>query len=165
MTISYQSLAILGFPEYRVGTDGSVWSRHSRRWTPLKLRPSKDGYLSVTLKNWISSKWFAVHTLVLTAFRGPCPLGLICRHFPDGDRTNNQLSNLQWGTWQENAADKVVHGTATIGENNGNSKLTREQVEKIKTLKGKFSHRALAKMFNVGKSTIGDILQGKKWTK
>ena len=53
--------------------------------------------------------WY-VHALVLTAFRGSCPDGMVCRHL-DGDPANNCLNNLCWGTQSENLLDEVRHGT------------------------------------------------------
>jgi HNH endonuclease len=61
-----------------------------------------------------------VHHLVLEAFVGPAPEGKpICRHFPDRDRHNNRLDNLQWGTYLENEADKLFHGMRATGDRNG----------------------------------------------
>lgn len=51
-----------------------------------------------------------VHSLILEAFEGPRPEGLVTRHI-DGDKTNNRLSNLKRGTSQENIADAIGHGT------------------------------------------------------
>ena len=53
---------------------------------------------------------YKVHRLVLEAFVGPCPEGQEARHL-DGDRLNNALENLAWGTRSENAQDRTVHGT------------------------------------------------------
>lgn len=50
-----------------------------------------------------------VHLLVLTAFRGPRPAGMVCCH-NDGDPTNNRLDNLRWGTQADNLRDQVRHG-------------------------------------------------------
>ena len=50
-----------------------------------------------------------VHRLVLAAFVGPCPDGLVVRHL-DGDGTNNDLRNLTYGTPTENNYDTVRHG-------------------------------------------------------
>jgi hypothetical protein len=52
-----------------------------------------------------------------------------CRHL-DGNRSNNRLDNLAWGTPLENGADKARHGTAK-GERNGRAKLTAAKVRRI----------------------------------
>lgn len=50
-----------------------------------------------------------VHAVVLNAFVGPRPDGMVCRHLDD-DKTNNALSNLCWGTPRENQLDVVRNG-------------------------------------------------------
>lgn len=51
-----------------------------------------------------------VHQLVLEAFVGPRPEGMVTRHL-NGDPSDNRLTNLAWGTHAENNADTVQHGT------------------------------------------------------
>jgi predicted transcriptional regulator len=52
-----------------------------------------------------------VHRAVLTAFRGPYPgKGFEARHL-DGNKQNNRLGNLAWGTRRENADDRIRHGS------------------------------------------------------
>ena len=61
-----------------------------------------------------------VHTLVLTAFVGPCPAGCECLH-GDGNRTNNCDFNLRWGTRLENVRDSIAHGTANFWGHRSNA--------------------------------------------
>ncbi len=56
------------------------------------------------------SREHLVHRLVLLAFRGEPPVGNECRHL-NGNRTDNRLVNLAWGTHSENSIDQVIHGT------------------------------------------------------
>jgi len=49
------------------------------------------------------------HRVVLEAFVGPCPDGLVTRHL-DGVKLNNRLSNLTYGTYTENNLDILRHG-------------------------------------------------------
>jgi hypothetical protein len=50
----------------------------------------------------------AVHRLVALVFcEGE---GEVVRHL-DGDKTNNAATNLAWGSYADNEADKVGHGT------------------------------------------------------
>ena len=76
----------------------------------LKLFGSNK-YLSVKLSRAGVTKTVYVHELVLLAFEGPRPpMDERCeiRHL-DGDKFNNQLSNLTYGTVKENAADRKLH--------------------------------------------------------
>lgn len=68
------------------------------------------GYRSVRLtKTGVPPLEVKVHRLVLEAFVGPLPEGMVTRHL-DGDHLNNELSNLAYGTYAENAQDTVRHG-------------------------------------------------------
>lgn len=82
-----------------------------RKWRGKILTPStrRDGYLSVSTWTDGKQKTYLVHRAVLLAFRGPCPAGHEGLH-RDGDRSNNALSNLAWGTHSENQHDQVRHG-------------------------------------------------------
>ena len=52
----------------------------------------------------------ALHGLVLEAFQGPRPEGLVARHLDDNP-LNNTVENLVWGTQSENVLDAVRNGT------------------------------------------------------
>jgi hypothetical protein len=93
------------------------------------LRPCfRTKYPTVTL---IGRKSRSVHSLVLEAFVGPRPEGHEGLH-GDGNRTNNHLSNLRWGTSKENKEDAIKHGVWTHGEMVGCAKLTDEAVRAIR---------------------------------
>lgn len=78
------------------------------------LRPAgaPDGYLTVRLGLPGPSRSWAVHLLVLMAFGDPRPQWAQCVRHLDGNSRNNAVSNLAWGTWKEQADDRVTHGTA-----------------------------------------------------
>ncbi|MDE2095631.1 MAG: HNH endonuclease [Patescibacteria group bacterium] len=78
-----------------------------------------------------NKKYSLVHRLVLEAFIGPCPPGMECRHL-NGNRSDNRLENLCWGTRIENVEDKRKHGTILRGEMNPNAKLTADTVIQIR---------------------------------
>lgn len=77
----------------------------------LKQTKIKKGYFTVKLAYKGETKTEYVHVLMLLAFIGPRPItkarGEI-RHL-DGDKTNNRLDNLVYGTVRENAEDRVRH--------------------------------------------------------
>lgn len=51
-----------------------------------------------------------IHCLVLEAFVGPRPDGLVACH-NNGQSTDNRVENLRWDTYSENNLDLVRHGT------------------------------------------------------
>lgn len=77
----------------------------------LKLIERTDGYLSVSLSLRGESSRRCVHQLVCEAFIGARPSHMSHTRHLDGNRKNNNLSNLTWGTPSENVADAIDHGT------------------------------------------------------
>lgn len=105
-----------------------------------------------------------VHHLVLLAFVGPRPDGLICCH-KNGDPTDNRPDNLRWDTYASNSADMVRHGTiarpmaGVCGSLSAVSKLTDAQiVEIVESPWGKRGiGNKLADRFGVGNSAIYEV--------
>jgi hypothetical protein len=153
---------------YFVSDQGNVYStwtgsgRGSRPDGPMKSLKLifANGRMQVNLRR----KTYRVHNLVLRAFVGPCPPGMQACHFPDKDTKNNSLRNLRWDTPKGNQADKVVHGTANIGEANPAAKLTRQQAREIRcrATSGE-RHNALAKEYGVSRSNIALIATRRTW--
>jgi hypothetical protein len=76
----------------------------------LKLVAHNRGdYRQVTLFRENRGAPTLVQHLVLEAFVGPRPAGMVCCH-NDGDGSNNCLGNLRWDTYGENNLDLVRHG-------------------------------------------------------
>lgn len=73
-------------------------------------------YLSVKLSHAGVTKTVYTHELVLLAFEGQRPsMDERCeiRHL-DGDKLNNALSNLKYGTAKENMADRKIHAQGLV---------------------------------------------------
>jgi hypothetical protein len=167
-TVEYRNVP--GFVGYRVGSDGSVWSckitgAHGREgeWFVLATYVDRDGYSCARLSAGRRMRFFHVHSLVLLAFVGPCPDGMEARHL-NGTPDDNRLENLCWGTPSENAADKLRHGTATIGSRNPRAKLTEEVVLEIRRRLGLGEKQeVIAHEYGVRQTTVSDIKLRKKW--
>lgn len=83
----------------------------SRRTPGSEIKPfAGDPYWRVTLSNAPRPpRTAAIHSLVLEAFVGSRPAGLVARHLDD-DHDNNRLSNLAYGTQSDNSFDAVRNG-------------------------------------------------------
>ena len=177
MNVKYKDIP--GFPGYRIGTDGSVWSCWkirmlgyprgsesylSNSWRKLKQAVYDSGHLHVTFSRNGKPYYFQTHRLVLEAFVGSCPEGMECRHFPDRNPANNNLSNLSWGTRSKNYDDRRTHETTNDGERNGRSKLTREKVSKIRKIYSKGMRQIdIAKKFDISQSLVSAIVRKECW--
>ncbi len=112
-------------PGYWVASDGTVWSdrgRRSKAWYQIGTK-SSCGYYYVIL-TW---RPVLVHRLILEIFVGPCPEGMCACHFDD-DPKNNALSNLRWGTPQDNTDDKIRNNQQPRGSSHCKAKLTENDV-------------------------------------
>lgn len=171
--VEYRTLA--RFPGYRYGSDGSVWTELQRRggykyvqtgmWRKLRPRLTKKGYLRVRLYTGPDGpKYIEVHRLICESFHGPCPPGLVARHYPDRTPTNCASDNLVWGTTQENSRDKLEHGTQPCGEALPQSKLTESSVRDIREMLRRGGKLAdIANQFGVCFQLISLIKHGKIW--
>lgn len=171
MSVEYRD--IKGFPGYRVGNDGSVWTLwvrgHSiigKVWKQKTASRGRGcGYLSVLLRGEQKEHRLYVHRLVLEAFVGPCPEGMEACHGPDQSPLNNRLENLRWDTPANNQADRVANGTSNRGERQHLAKLTAEKVVQARLLHatGEYSMPSIARKFGVSTSTMRLAVLGKQW--
>jgi len=154
---------IPGFPGYHITDEGTVFS--SLRSTTKKMSPfvGAKGYHRVRLTRGGRRHDFRVHTLVILAFKGPAPQGHHCRHL-DGDKSNNSIANLAWGSPAENSADSKHHGVIVRGQNHPAAKLTNDEALAIlMAKKNGMSSRFLADSYNVSVSTIDAIARGDRY--
>lgn len=161
------------FPGYQVSDWGRVRSSRGtgrsrakvgNPWRILSLRPLPSGYLQVSPRRDGKNHNRYIHRLVLEAFVGPCPFGQQTRHVNENDRSNNHLSNLCWGTSQENSDDAARHGTRPIGSRTGAAKLTEEIVGTILSdAAAGASVLGLARKHGLRKENISKIVNGHYW--
>lgn len=165
---------VIGYEgSYKVSNLGNVRSvdrmvngGSGMRLFPGRLRKQSlatNGYKVVSLSALGVVKVRCVHDLVLRAFVGAPPSGMECCH-RDGNRLNNNLLNLRWGTRKSNAEDRGIHGTQIIGSRARNSRLTESQVFEIKRhLAAGRAQTDIAADYGVAIETIHSIKTGKSW--
>jgi hypothetical protein len=176
--VCYRRLDFLGFPGFRVGDDGSVWtawrliplgvgvgtrSEVSDAWSPLRIcRVRRGVYRGISLRDrFKKGSRTTIHRLVLLAFAGPCPPGMECRHL-DGNPANNRLRNVCWGTHRANIGDRGRHGTTARGERVGNAKLSDEHAAAIiPRVDSGESRTQIATEYGVSRSIISQLARGK----
>lgn len=148
---------------YAISDIGNVFRYKGTKGStkPRQLKPFKNyqGYYRIALRIDYKEKRMLVHRLVWEAFNGKIPKGMVINHL-DGNKSNNQLSNLEMCTYSENTKHSIeVLGNIRKGISKPSlRKLSDTQVEEIKELIANgLSLRQTAKRYGVAQSTISRI--------
>lgn len=107
--LSEQWLPVPGLTHIQASDKGRIWSMprlldngHWHGGCELAQTADKDGYMRVST----GGMTYAVHRLVLLAFRGP-PRNSAHEALHKNDRRNdNRLKNLRWGSKSANAKQR-----------------------------------------------------------
>ena len=135
----------------------------------MKRTIRKDGYVSI----WHEGKQMLEHRYLAEKFI-PNPENKPCVNHIDGNRSNNNLDNLEWVNYSENhkhsykVLGRKPSGRAMMlkngeikGEKCWNSKLTMKDVLEIRN--SKLSGIELSNIYNVSRSLISGIKNNKRW--
>jgi len=127
-----------------------------------------DGYEKVRLIHKGKDRTVRIHRLVAEAFI-PNPYKKDTVNHIDGNKQNNVVSNLEW----INRSEQMIHAyelglkTSKVGSNNYCSKLTDDDVKKIRKcyIRGstKFGTVALGKKYGVTNRVIGLVVRNKSY--
>ena len=152
------------YPNYFVNEQGEVFSTKRGGIKKLKGGNTPKGYLQVKICN-NNIKRIYVHRLVAETFI-PNPDNRPEVNHINGIKSDNRVQNLEWVTSKENTDHAKSTGLFNnSGENNGSTKLTEKQVLEIRELHStkKYKQRELAKMFDVSRVQISNIVNNKRW--
>ena len=144
--------------KYSISEDGQVWSHYRNK---IKVQQTSiHGYKTVGL--YIDKKYHnrSIHRLVANAFIKNEDSSLALVNHIDGDKTNNQVSNLEWTNHSGNA--KHAYNTGLMDNAvkmliKRNTKVT-ESIKEQLTLRFKTTHKTLgeiAREFGLNESTVG----------
>lgn len=100
------------------------------------------------------------HRLAWMLYRGPIPDDLNVLHKCDVPGCVNP-DHLYLGTPKQNAVDRVIRGRQPRGENMPISRLTEKDIVPIR--QSTIGTQALAKLYGVGKRTIGQVRARETW--
>lgn len=124
----------------------------------------KTGYCMVYLPMGKRGKVksIRVHKAVAETFI-PNPNKLSIVHHKDGNKSNPDYTNLEWTTSKKNT-EYYFNELKKSTEYYNNRKLNKDDIEKIKMYANlQMSHRKIARLFNVSKTTISRLLNGEKY--
>lgn len=155
---------------YQVSNTGLVRTLRATHGRPVNyvMSPGNNrGYLAIGLTLNGIDKRFSIHRLVMLAFVGDRPDGMVTNH-KNGIRDDNRLENLEYVTHRQNTLHMInVLNTyhRTFGAAVGGSKLDDDKVREIRRLfaVGGFTHTGLAITYQVSRTLIGQIIRRKIW--
>lgn len=141
------------FPNYQASDVGIVRSNRKKTdWQQLhQLTVFKYKKVFVYKKN--IRKIVFVHRLIMLAFVGHAPPGMVVAHL-NNDPSDNRLVNLKYCTQKENISHKIKHGTFR-------SRLSRKQVVFIRS--SSLRCNVLAEKFGITAGYAAHLKRGGSW--
>lgn len=123
---------------------------------------NKKGYMVINLTSnnkEIKKKNVLIHRLVAETFI-PNPKNYPYINHKDGNKSNNNVNNLEWCNNSMNQLHAFANGLQKGGCEHNNSKLTYDNVLFIKNNINKYKQIELANMFNISSKAIYQIKKG-----
>ena len=162
---------IEGYPKYQISSFGRVKSLKGKKPKILKQRPHMrtdklDNYISVALSKNGKKRDVYTHRLVATAFI-PNPENKSQINHENGDKHDNNVSNLKWSTASENIKHAYEMGLMgdRKGENHPMARLTTLKVmEIVKKYNNGTSVSDLATEYGIRYSNVYSIVNGYTWS-
>lgn len=149
--------------DYEVSNKGDIRSRKCGRCKQYATRIDTAGYEAFSITIAKKSVNFLVHRVVAKAFIDNPENKRTVNH-KDGDKLNNDVSNLEWASYSENNQHAIDTNLRVSGEKHHKAKLTEDNVIEIRALiEAGFSLSDIARTFNVNKSLILKIKQREIW--
>lgn len=154
---------------YEVSNLGKIRNAKTKKIRKENVLPKGYCFVTGSLGSRNQKITFKNHRVVAETFL-PNPDNLPEVNHKDGNKLNNQVSNLEWCTGAENMKHASEHGLLKpkCGEEIPISKLTADDVRYIRDnyipRHYKFGTRGLGRKFNVDKETIRSVLNNKTWT-
>lgn len=159
-------VGVKDYPNYAVTEDGKVWSFKTKRF--IKLSVNRGGYYCVGLsKPGQRPLNHRVHRLIAFAYLGDQPIDKKDVNHIDGNKLNNNVSNLEWSNKSLNGTHAYKMGlnkaSPQLGEKHGGSKLTNEDVLNIRLLSKNTSNREIGRLYNLNPSYVWRIVTYRNW--
>lgn len=150
------------YPDYLISSYGRCLSLKGINPRILKPQIDTNGYHIVTLYKDSKAKTVRIARLVAAAFI-PNPENKPQINHIDGNKNNNQVTNLEWVTGSENNK----HANKTGLANGATRKITSAQAIEIfqKFHSGKYTQVYLAKQYSLSRRAVQLITHGRTWAK
>jgi len=153
---------IFRIPYTRIDVNGRVIEYNEKKRIPILSK----GYLKIGLNVDLKRKCFFVHRLVAEAFI-PNPDNKPEINHKDGNKKNNNVSNLEWVTHSENLQHAVTTGLIDTKLTSNDVVLIKKiwniKEETTKEVSSKITKTSLGEMFGVSDTQICKIINGLSW--
>ena len=154
--------------EYLINENGDIFDIKENKLR--KQTVSERGYLKVSF--YVNGKYkkFFIHRLVMIHFNPIDNMENLQVNHIDGNKQNNNVSNLEWCTNKENSEHAWRTGLCTkeicnkCGDEAHHRKINSEIVRKIKDdLKTGLTYKKIGLKYGISASTISQISNGRTW--
>lgn len=151
---------------YYITNDGRVWSEKTNKFLSTHL--DKNGYVKVRLVSPNSKRHtYSIHRLVMENFSPVENMENLQINHMDGNKKNNNLSNLEWVTPHENIKHAFKIGLKTQkGIHNNQAKYSEETILKaIEMLQSKqYTGAEIDRQLGFCKDYANSIRRKERWT-
>ena len=125
----------------------------------ISHKPNSYGYPQIKH----NKEQYRAHRFIYEQCFGEIKKGMVIRHTCDNPMCINP-EHLTEGTVRENNNDMFERGRNPKGNRHGNARLKENDIPRIKSLINKgFSLGKIAKIYNVGKTTIANVKYKNTW--
>jgi hypothetical protein len=145
---------IPGYEGYYVTQNGVIVSTRKGAPKVVKTQVNDEGYhVLITSIDGFRTSLRRARAIALAWIPNDDPINKIHACHNDGSKDNDTVSNIRWGTFVENMADKRIHGTGYTGG-------PVKKLDDAKATAIRMAHsagraiRALALEYNVDRQTI-----------
>lgn len=151
---------------YFITSTGKVYSEKCGRFLDTVF--DKDGYEKVRLVSADGKRHrYSVHRLVLENFNPILHMDVMQVNHIDGNKANNNITNLEWCTCKENikhaTQNKLRHNQC--GENNNGSKVSEQDILDMIDLyiNKKMTGVEISRLYGLSDDFFGTIKRKQNW--
>ena len=160
-------------PIYKISNMNRIYNTISQKILSVKIKKNGNGYYSVKLRTYDSyppyktNRTYSMHRLLLASFNPIDGMEDLYVNHIDGNKSNNELSNLEWCTPSENLKHAYNLGLAKglSGDDSPYSTISSKDVHRACEMyeTSNFTIQEIADILGVRKSVIVNIVTGNSW--